>query len=86
MSEDTKFPELEEDVWGFVNMWKIDEWFERCMDDVPVISLREPNYEKQCHAMQLWYEKWFSQFETSQREDVVLSSQLGFRVEVDDES
>ena len=58
MSEGTKFPELEEDVWGFVNMWKIEAWFKRCMEDFPVLF---GNNQDAKTTIQ-WYEKWFSQF------------------------
>ena len=88
MSEDTKFPEsygvnefhatsFTARLRGIYRVIEIDAWFKRCMEDMP-------KYPKFTDDVDTWQEKWFSQFATSQREDVVLSSQLGFRVNDDE--
>ena len=46
----------------FLNRHEVNDWFKRCIEDIPVLPLREPNYQEQCWNMQLWFEKWFEQF------------------------
>ena len=53
------------DLW-FNYYWEtdVDEWFKRCVEDIPVIRL-DPTKEdmwKHIVDVQLWFEKWFSQF------------------------
>ncbi len=64
---DTKFPELEEGVWGFVNQEKIDDWFKRCLADRPKSLYRDhgvfneylPPTDGQYRR---WISKWFWPF------------------------
>ena len=53
----------------FLNRHEVNDWFKRCIEDIPVIPLRTLDYIKEYWRLSDWLEKWFSQFMEAEDSD-----------------
>jgi hypothetical protein len=63
-NDDTQFPEAihhTEEPLTYLRE-DVDDWFKRCIEDIPVIPLDELDYTKEYWRLDDWMMKWFEQF------------------------
>ena len=66
MSEDneTRFPHLNPNIREDypITTDAVDDWFNRCMTDIPVVPVRTLDHKKEYWRLSDWLMRWFEQF------------------------